>query len=175
MIVILALSTHLKVLEAKDVQDADGLEVLFASDAAVECADDPVEALRVKCHCHGITGVDGLQHHVKKRIRTSHPDTVSDWSSLTRVESRNPPLPPSGPVTHLLHGERCGDLLAPEDHGAVGQDLRQLLRVQPQEVGGPAESCPNTNTQQTVERQWRAERRWWNAAGSSFVATRGEE
>lgn len=61
MCAILALRTHLKVLEAKDVQDADGLEVLFASDAAVERADDPVEALGVKCHGHGIAGVDGLQ------------------------------------------------------------------------------------------------------------------
>lgn len=59
--VILALSTHLKVLKAENVQNADGLEVLFASDAAVECADDPVEALGIKCHGHGIAGVDGLQ------------------------------------------------------------------------------------------------------------------
>lgn len=56
-----AFSTHLKVLEAEDVEDADGLEVLFAFDAAVERADDPVEALGVKCHGHGIARVDGLQ------------------------------------------------------------------------------------------------------------------
>lgn len=54
-------STHLEVLEAEDVQDADRLEVLFASDAPVERADDPVEALGVKCHGHGVAGVDGLQ------------------------------------------------------------------------------------------------------------------
>lgn len=58
----------------------------------------------------------------------------------------------------------------------MGQDLRQLLRVQPQEVGGPAESCSNTNTQQTVQVQNQRElnRKWWNAAGSSVAATGGE-
>lgn len=29
--------------------------------------------------------------------------------------------------THLFHSERCGDLLAPEDHGPMGQDLGQLI------------------------------------------------
>lgn len=52
--------THLEVLEAEDVQDADGLEVLFAPDAAVESADDPVETLGVKCHGHGVPGVHRL-------------------------------------------------------------------------------------------------------------------
>lgn len=53
--------THLEVLKPKDVQDADGLEVVSASDAVVELADDPVETLGVKCHGHGVSGVDRLQ------------------------------------------------------------------------------------------------------------------
>lgn len=57
----------------------------------------------------------------------------------------------------------------------MGQDLRQLLRVQPQEVSGPAESCSNTNTQQTVQNQRELNRKWWNAAGSSVAATGGEQ
>lgn len=52
----------------------------------------------------------------------------------------------------------------------MGQDLRQLLRVQPQEVGGSGESCPDTNTQRTVQSQTKAERRRWKAAGSSIKA-----
>lgn len=31
----------------------------------------------------------------------------------------------------LFYSERCGDLLAPEDHGPVGQNLGQLIRIQP--------------------------------------------
>lgn len=49
--------------------------------------------------------------------------------------------------TDLLHGERRGDLFAPQDHGAMRQDLGQLIRVQPQEVGRPTESCPTQNSQ----------------------------
>lgn len=52
--------------------------------------------------------------------------------------------------TDLLHGERRGDLLAPQDHGAMRQDLGQLIRVQPQEVGRPAESCPTQNMSPSV-------------------------
>lgn len=55
--------------------------------------------------------------------------------------------------TDLLHGERRGDLLAPQDHGAMRQDLGQLIRVQPQEVGRPAESC-QTNTKHVAVCQW---------------------
>lgn len=52
--------------------------------------------------------------------------------------------------TDLLHGQRRGDLLAPQDHGAMRQDLGQLIRVQPQEVGRPAESCPAQNMSPSV-------------------------
>lgn len=55
--------THLEVLKSKDVQDADGLEVVSAPDAIVDFADDPVEALRVKCHGHGVPGVHRLQRN----------------------------------------------------------------------------------------------------------------
>ncbi len=30
-------------------------------------------------------------------------------------------------ITHLFHSEWCGDLLTPEDHGPMGQDLGQLI------------------------------------------------
>lgn len=51
----------LEVLEAEDVQDADGLEVVSASDAVVEPADDPVEAPGVERHGHGVSGVHRLR------------------------------------------------------------------------------------------------------------------
>lgn len=44
--------------------------------------------------------------------------------------------------TDLLHGEWCGDLFSPQDHGSVGQNLSQLVRVEAQQVGRPAQSCP---------------------------------
>lgn len=52
---------YLKVFESKDVEDADGLEVVFPSDAIVELADDPVETLGIKCHGHGVSRVHRLQ------------------------------------------------------------------------------------------------------------------
>lgn len=44
---------------------------------------------------------------------------------------------------NLFHSKRCRDLLAPEDHGTVGQDLGELIRVQPEKFCRPAESCMN--------------------------------
>ena len=67
-----ARSTHLEVLEPEDVQDADGLEVFVAPDAAVEFPDDPVETLRVKGHGHGVSGV----HRLRSRD-PRHRDTMS--------------------------------------------------------------------------------------------------
>lgn len=62
----LLVQTHLEVLESKDVQDADGLEVFSAPDAIVDFADDPVEALRVKCHGHGVPGVHRLERNRRR-------------------------------------------------------------------------------------------------------------
>lgn len=60
------LSANLEVLKAKDVEDADGLEVISASDAGVEFVDDPVETLRVKCHRHRVPGVHRLKRNKRK-------------------------------------------------------------------------------------------------------------
>lgn len=35
---------------------------------------------------------------------------------------------------YLLHSQRRADLLSSEDHGALGQHLRQLERVQAQQL-----------------------------------------
>lgn len=45
-----ALCVHLEVLEAEDVEDADGFEVVSAVDLLVDAHDDPGIALRVQRH-----------------------------------------------------------------------------------------------------------------------------
>lgn len=52
---------HLKVLESKDVKDADGAEVVLALDPAVDLPDDPLEAARVQCHGQGVPAVRCLR------------------------------------------------------------------------------------------------------------------
>lgn len=54
---------HLKVLEAKDVKDTDGLEVVPALDFLVYFHDDPGETLGVQGHGHRVPGVHGLQRN----------------------------------------------------------------------------------------------------------------
>ena len=51
------MEAHLKVFKSKDVQDANRLEVIFASDPAVDLLDHPLEAACVKCHGQGVPAV----------------------------------------------------------------------------------------------------------------------
>lgn len=53
-------SSDLKVLEAEDVQDPDGLKVFFPFDLLVDFQDDPGETLRVQRHGNGVPGIHGL-------------------------------------------------------------------------------------------------------------------
>lgn len=52
---------HLEVLKAEDVEDADGLEVVFPFDLLVDPHDDPGETLRIKSHGNRVSRVHGLQ------------------------------------------------------------------------------------------------------------------
>lgn len=56
-------NANLKVLKSKNVEDADGFEVLLAPDAVVQLVNDPVETLGIKCHGHGVPGVHRLRKH----------------------------------------------------------------------------------------------------------------
>lgn len=51
---------YLKVFKPEDVQDADGFEILFALNPAVDLLDDPLEAAGVKCHGQRVSAIDGL-------------------------------------------------------------------------------------------------------------------
>lgn len=46
---------HLKVLEAKDVEDSDGLEVFLSFDFLVDFHYDPGKTLGIKCHGNGVS------------------------------------------------------------------------------------------------------------------------
>ena len=52
--------SHLKILEAKDVEDTDGFEVLFPFDLLIDFADDPGEALCIQRHGNRIPGIHRL-------------------------------------------------------------------------------------------------------------------
>lgn len=52
---------HLKVLETKDVEDTNGLEVFFSFDFLVDFHYDPGETLRIERHGNWISWVHSLQ------------------------------------------------------------------------------------------------------------------
>lgn len=57
---------------------------------------------------------------------------------------------------YLLHCERRADLLSSEDHGALGQNLRQLEGVQSQQLAHIADHCRHTHihTHTNVSAVW---------------------
>lgn len=57
---------HLEVLEAKNVEDADGLEVVFPLDLLVDPHYDPGETLRIKCHGNRVSRVHSLQNRTQR-------------------------------------------------------------------------------------------------------------
>lgn len=66
---------HLEVLKAEDVQDADGLEVVFPFDLLVDPHYDPGETLRIKRHGNRVSRVHSLQ------IRTQRDEVTMDTKS----------------------------------------------------------------------------------------------
>lgn len=66
-----SLEAHLKVFKSKDVQDANRLEVILASDPAVDLLDHPLEAACVKCHGQGVPAIYCLR---ERRQRCGFPN-----------------------------------------------------------------------------------------------------
>lgn len=53
--------TYLKVLESKDIEDANGAVRSETFDAVVDLLNDPFEALRIELHGQGIPRISSLK------------------------------------------------------------------------------------------------------------------
>lgn len=76
---------HLKVLKAEDVQDADGLEVVFSFDFLIDPHYDPGETLRIKGHGNRVPRVHRLQTMTQRETKVTT-DTKSGINN-TREET----------------------------------------------------------------------------------------
>lgn len=64
----LNVTSHLKVLEAEDVENPDGFKVVFAFYLLINSHDDPREALGVQRHGNRIPGIYGLSMRMEKEF-----------------------------------------------------------------------------------------------------------
>ena len=127
------LSSDLKVLEAEDVEDADGFEVFLPLDLLVDLEDDPGEALGIQRHGNGVSGIHGL-HRREGNPRGSVTDEHTSVLEIDQVGGRINVC--VRVCADLLYSERGADFLSSEDYGALSQDFRQLEGIQAQQLAG---------------------------------------
>lgn len=127
------LSSDLKVLEAEDVEDADGFEVFLPLDLLIDLEDDPGETLGIQRHGNRVSGIHGL-HRREGNPRGSVTDERMSVSEIDRVGGRINVC--VRVCADLLYSEWGADFLSSEDYGALSQDFRQLEGVQAQQLAG---------------------------------------
>lgn len=61
-------NSHLEVFKAKDIQNANRLEVVLSFDFLVNSGDDPRKTLGIQCHGHRVPGINCLWKAGQRQI-----------------------------------------------------------------------------------------------------------